>query len=155
LGFAEVLFCRVLIEAKGKFSFEMHGLTIGSEWLSFYIKPADGLQLPEITRLMKQTFSVRFNIVMWRTGHVWGDRYWSEILVGAPPPGAREVDWAWVMEMSKKKIPAAKTYKLSWGCLRLAGGTVKVRFHSKRPPFSPLHPVKARKPTRSAAKPAL
>jgi hypothetical protein len=60
--------------------------------LSFYIKPADGFKLPKIMQWIKQTFSVRFNIVTWRTGHVWGDRYRSEILVGEPPPGAGEVD---------------------------------------------------------------
>jgi hypothetical protein len=52
LGFAVGLFCRVLIEAKGRFPFEMRGLVIGNEWLSFYIKPADGYQLPKITRWM-------------------------------------------------------------------------------------------------------
>jgi hypothetical protein len=49
---AVVLLCRVLIEAKGKFPFELRGLIIGDEWLSFYIKPADGYQSPKITRLM-------------------------------------------------------------------------------------------------------
>jgi hypothetical protein len=72
LGFAVVLFCRVLIEAKGKFPFEMRGLVIGNEWLTFYIKPADGLQLPEITRWMKQTFSCRFNV---KTGRTGGDAF--------------------------------------------------------------------------------
>jgi hypothetical protein len=52
LGFTVVLLCRVLIEVKGKFPFEMRGLIIGNERLSFYIKPADGYQLPEITRWM-------------------------------------------------------------------------------------------------------
>jgi hypothetical protein len=33
---AVMLLCRVLIEAKGKFPFEMRGLVIGNEWLSFY-----------------------------------------------------------------------------------------------------------------------
>jgi hypothetical protein len=32
-----------------------------------------------------------------------------------------EVDWGWVEEMARKEIPAAKTYKLSWGCPRWAG----------------------------------
>jgi hypothetical protein len=36
---------------------------------------------------MKPTFLVRFNEKTGRSGHVWGDRYWSEILVGEPPPG--------------------------------------------------------------------
>jgi REP element-mobilizing transposase RayT len=59
---AVVLLCRVLIEAKGKFPFEMCGLIIGDEWLSFYIKPADGYELPKIMQWMKQTFSCRFNV---------------------------------------------------------------------------------------------
>jgi hypothetical protein len=58
LGFAVGLFCQVLIEAKGKFPLEMCGLVIGNEWLSFYIKPADGLQLPEITRWMMNISSL-------------------------------------------------------------------------------------------------
>jgi hypothetical protein len=41
LGFAVALLCRVLIEARLLFPFEMCGLIIGNEWLSFYIKPAD------------------------------------------------------------------------------------------------------------------
>jgi hypothetical protein len=52
LPWAVVLFCRVLIEEKGRFPFEMRGLAVGNEWLSFYIRPADGYQLPEITRWM-------------------------------------------------------------------------------------------------------
>jgi hypothetical protein len=65
---AEVIFCRVLIEAKKAFRLRERGLVLSGELLSFYIKPADWYQLPEITRWMKQTFSVRFNIVTWRTG---------------------------------------------------------------------------------------
>jgi REP element-mobilizing transposase RayT len=106
LGFAVVLLCRVLIEAKGKFPFEICGLVIGDEWLSFYNQAADGYELPKIMQWMKQTFSCRFNVKTGRSGHVWGDRYWSEILVKEPPPGAEKVDWAWVKEMAKKKIPA-------------------------------------------------
>jgi hypothetical protein len=53
--------------------------------VSFFIKPADGLQLPEIMKWIKQTFAVRFNWDDGRTGHIWGDRYSSEILPGEPP----------------------------------------------------------------------
>jgi hypothetical protein len=46
---------------------------------------------------------------------------------------------AWVVEMSKTKIPAAKTYELAWVSPRRAGGTVKVRFSFKtaRAPANP------------------
>jgi hypothetical protein len=64
------------------------------EWLSFYIRLADGLQLPAIMQWLKQTFSVRFNRSVGRTGHIWGDRYWSRVLEEGPPHGVGEVDWA-------------------------------------------------------------
>jgi hypothetical protein len=64
------------------------------ERLSFYIKPADGLQLPAIMQWVKQTFAVRFNRRGERSRHVWGDRYWSRVVEGEPPEEAGEVDWA-------------------------------------------------------------
>jgi hypothetical protein len=53
--------------------------------VSFCIKPADGLQLPEIMQWLKQTFAVRYNVMKHLDGHLWGDRYWSKVLVGEPP----------------------------------------------------------------------
>jgi hypothetical protein len=54
LEFAAVLLYRVLCEATGRFAFEMRGLATGDEGLSFYIKPADGFQLPRIMQWVKQ-----------------------------------------------------------------------------------------------------
>jgi hypothetical protein len=34
---------------------------------------------------MKQVFAQRYNVAAGRTGHIWGDRYWSQILEGEPP----------------------------------------------------------------------
>jgi hypothetical protein len=34
---------------------------------------------------IKQTFAQRYNALTGRTGHIWGDRYWSAILEGEPP----------------------------------------------------------------------
>jgi hypothetical protein len=36
---------------------------------------------------LKQTFAERYNRETGRTGHIWGDRYWSRIVVGEPPEG--------------------------------------------------------------------
>jgi hypothetical protein len=36
---------------------------------------------------LKQTFTQRYNRATGRTGHIWGDRYWSRILEGEPPEG--------------------------------------------------------------------
>jgi hypothetical protein len=136
LGWAVVLLYRVLREAKKRFGFEIRGFRLDGKWLTFYIKPADGLKLPKIMQWIKQTFSVRFNVRTGRTGHVWGDRYWSEILEGEPPVDTKEVDWAVVDAEADKEIPAAITYSLSWDSPRLAGMTEKLRFSFKTVPVS-------------------
>jgi hypothetical protein len=82
---ALALFRRVLDDTRARFAFEMTGLRLAGDRLTFYIKPADGLGLPAILKWMKQTFAVRYNRLTGRTGHVWGDRYWSVILEGEPP----------------------------------------------------------------------
>jgi hypothetical protein len=35
-------------------------------------------------------FAVKFNQVDGRSGHIWGDRYWSRILPGEPPEESAE-----------------------------------------------------------------
>jgi hypothetical protein len=81
---ARALFDRVLTEAKSRFVFEIRGLHLADDLLTFYIRPADGFELPWILKWIKQTFAVRYNLFAGRTGHIWGDRYWSLILDGEP-----------------------------------------------------------------------
>jgi hypothetical protein len=81
-------FEQVLNEAHLIFAFELRGLRFSGAQVRFFMKPADGLALPEIIKWIKQTFAVRFNGDDGRTGHIWGDRYGSEILPGEPPPEA-------------------------------------------------------------------
>jgi hypothetical protein len=81
------LFAGVLDEATHRFVFEIRGLHLAGDLLSFYIKPADGFELPWILKWIKQTFAVRYNRLAGRTGHIWGDRYWSLILEGEPAEG--------------------------------------------------------------------
>jgi hypothetical protein len=80
----------VLNDTGKRFVFEMTGLRLEADWLTFYIKPADGLSLPDILKWMKPTFAVRYNRLTGRIGHIWGDRYWSMILEGEPPEEAGE-----------------------------------------------------------------
>ncbi|MDR1107781.1 MAG: hypothetical protein LBL19_01975 [Spirochaetaceae bacterium] len=87
---ALALFRRVLDDTRERFVFEMTGFYLAGDRLTFYIKPADGLGLPDILKWMKQTFAVRYNRLTGRTGHIWGDRYWSAILEGEPP---EVVEW--------------------------------------------------------------
>jgi REP element-mobilizing transposase RayT len=79
------LFNRVLREAGKRFAIEVRHLVIEADRVSFYIKPANGLQLPEIMQWIKQTYACRYNAMKRLDGHVWGDRYWSKVLEGEPP----------------------------------------------------------------------
>jgi hypothetical protein len=83
-GRALSLFDRVFDEATHRFVFEIRGLHLADDLLTFYIKPADGFELPDILKWIKQTFAVRYNRLAGWTGHIWGDRYWSLILEGEP-----------------------------------------------------------------------
>ncbi|MDR1468065.1 MAG: hypothetical protein LBT00_02090 [Spirochaetaceae bacterium] len=134
LAWAVTLFYRVLIETKAKFGFEMRGLVLNEAWLSFYIKPVNGLELPKIMQWLKQTFSLRFNIRTGRKAHLWGERYWSEILAGEPPPEAGEVDWDAVVAEAKTPIPEVMAYALSWDSLRTGVWEAKTSFSPKNQP---------------------
>jgi hypothetical protein len=46
-------------EATGFYAFEIRGLRFDRAKVSFYIKPANGLQLPDIMKWIKETFGVR------------------------------------------------------------------------------------------------
>jgi REP element-mobilizing transposase RayT len=81
---ALALFARVFHETRLRFVFEVRGLHLEDDWLTFYIKPEDGFELPEIMKWMKQVFAQRYNAMTGRIGHIWGDRYWSRILEGEP-----------------------------------------------------------------------
>jgi REP element-mobilizing transposase RayT len=100
-------FKRVLDEARKIYVFELRGLRFCGPWVSFYIKPADGFELPEIMQWIKQTYACRYNVHDGRTGHIWGDRYWSKIVEG-PPKGAKEYVFAPVVcETASRRVRRA------------------------------------------------
>jgi hypothetical protein len=105
---ALALFSRVLDEAGRRFVFEIQGLHLADDLLAFYIKPEDGLSLPDILKWVKQTFAVRYNVMTGRSGHIWGDRYWSLILEGEPPEEAREREAANEVGVAKPKVAKSK-----------------------------------------------
>jgi hypothetical protein len=86
-GRAPALFDRVFRETESRFVFAVRGLSLAGDRLAFYIRPADGFELPAIMKWLKQTFAQRYNRDNGRTGHLWGDRYRSRILEGEPPDG--------------------------------------------------------------------
>jgi REP element-mobilizing transposase RayT len=87
---ALALFAEVYGETERRFAFEIRALCLEDDWLSFYIKPADALQLPAIMKWLKQVFAQRYNRQEGRIGHIWGDRYWSRIVEDAEAEGAGE-----------------------------------------------------------------
>jgi hypothetical protein len=106
------LFRQGLYEVRQIYGFELSGLRFSGPQVSFYIKPGDGFQLPEILQWVKQTFAMRFNVLDGRTGHIWGDRYWSLILTGEPPEDAEEYVFVPVVCVERK------------GWRRIAAGSV-------------------------------
>jgi hypothetical protein len=111
----------------------MRGLVFDEAWLSFYIKPENGLELPKIMQWVKQTFSFRFNVRTRRSGHLWGTRYESRIVEEGPPSDAGEVHWGMVRAEAAKKIPVGKTYTLTWVSLRLPEMRLTTRISLKDP----------------------
>jgi hypothetical protein len=74
----------VFRQTKLRFVFSICGLHLEDDRLRFYIKPENGLELPDIMKWMKQVFAQRFNAASGRIGHIWGDRSWSRIVEGEP-----------------------------------------------------------------------
>jgi REP element-mobilizing transposase RayT len=135
---AQALLLRVLREVKKLFPFGMRGFTLERDMLSFYIKPVDGFQLPAIMQWLKQTFAVRFNRRDGRTGHLWGDRYWSRVLEGEPPEWAGVVDWK-AVEAAAEAPAAARRRRPN----RVCPLSVK---KAAKPEFSPKIPLHAASP---------
>jgi REP element-mobilizing transposase RayT len=81
---ALAIFAKVFRETGLRFVFKIRGLRLEDDLLRFYIKPENGLELPAIMKWMKQVFAQRYNRAAGRTGHIWGDRYWSRIVEGEP-----------------------------------------------------------------------
>jgi REP element-mobilizing transposase RayT len=81
---ALAIFTKVFKETMLRFVFRIRKLRLEDDWLTFYIKPEDGFELPDIMKWMKQVFAQRYNAAAGRIGHIWGDRYWSRIVEGEP-----------------------------------------------------------------------
>jgi REP element-mobilizing transposase RayT len=81
---ALAIFAKVFRQTMLRFVFTIRDLRLEDDWLKFYIRPDDGLELPDIMKWMKQVFAQRYNAAEGRIGHIWGDRYWSRIVEGEP-----------------------------------------------------------------------
>jgi REP element-mobilizing transposase RayT len=91
---ALAIFAGVFRETGLRFGFAVCCLSLEDDWLRFYIRPVDGLELPEIMQWLKQVFAQRVNQAEGRIGHIWGDRYWSRIVDEVPPGEGGEEETA-------------------------------------------------------------
>jgi hypothetical protein len=81
---ALTIFARVFHETGLRFAFTVCGLRLEGDLMTFYIKPEDGLKLPEIMKWMKQVFAQKYNRDAGRMGHIWGTRNGTRKRVDAP-----------------------------------------------------------------------
>jgi hypothetical protein len=120
---ALAVFDGVFRETMLRFVFEVRRLHIEGDLLRFYIRPEEGLELPLIMKWMKQTFAQRYNREAGRTGHIWGDRYWSRIVEGEMGEGG-------------EAETAAPAGALDYGVRPLKGKT------GEPPVFRPISPIR-------------
>jgi hypothetical protein len=82
---------------------------------------------------MKQSFAQRYNREAGRTGHIWGDRYWSRIVEGEMGEGGDVAE------------AAALAGALDYGVRPLKGKTGAASvFHANSPIRPPPLPAKRR-----------
>ncbi|MDR2807414.1 MAG: transposase [Spirochaetaceae bacterium] len=76
------LFLAIVEEAltvKG-FKFKLWNFCIMSNHFHFLITPAEGQSLSEILKWIKMVFAIRWNKMNHKTGHFWGDRFYSRVI---------------------------------------------------------------------------
>ena len=87
----------------------------------------------DAAQTLEQWFSLEFNSMTGRKGHLWGEASQrlatgSEILEGEPPVDAAEADWAAIDKSANTPIPRAMAYTLTWDSLRSPGMTITTSF---------------------------
>jgi putative transposase len=76
------LFLGVLKEAKDKYSFSIATFCILGNHFHLFIQPGKGENLSRIMQWVLSVFAMRYNKKMGYTGHVWGERFFSQIIDG-------------------------------------------------------------------------
>ena len=74
------LFQNVITRAKTKYSFRIENFCIMGNHFHFIIQPGPGESLSRIMQWILSRFATAFNKASGYTGHVWGERFFSQIL---------------------------------------------------------------------------
>jgi putative transposase len=77
-----MLFLSFVEKAKRKFHFRLWDFCIMGNHIHFLIKPGKEGDLSEIMQWIKCNFAKAWNKKQGRTGHVWGERFYSRIIDG-------------------------------------------------------------------------
>jgi putative transposase len=75
------LFLSVVKRAKGKYDFRLENFCVMGNHFHFVIQPGRGENLSAIMRWILSVFAITYNKIMCVTGHVWGSRFFSRIIV--------------------------------------------------------------------------
>lgn len=74
------LFQSILRRAKERFTFKIENLIIMNNHYHIMICPGKGESLPKIMQWIMSMFARAYNKQTGRTGHFWGERYFSRII---------------------------------------------------------------------------
>jgi hypothetical protein len=73
---------QVIVEAHTRYKFDLWDITIDDRYFTCCIKPAFGQSLSRILQWVKSVVARRWNKLRGMHGHLWGARFFSEILEG-------------------------------------------------------------------------
>jgi hypothetical protein len=73
---------QVVDEAHKRYKFALWDIAIDDSYFTCYIKPAFGQSLSRILQWVKSVVARRWNKLRGMHGHLWGARFYSEILEG-------------------------------------------------------------------------
>lgn len=76
------LFMETLKRAKGKFNFTIKNFCIMGNHINLLIKPGPGVSLSKIMQWLLGVFAQLWNRKHRLSGHLWGDRFFSKIILG-------------------------------------------------------------------------
>lgn len=78
---AKVLFEEVLLRARQRFTFKIDNFVIMDNHFHMIIKPGEHENLSRIMQWILSVYAMSYNRLTGRSGHFWGDRFFSRILV--------------------------------------------------------------------------
>ena len=76
------LYLDIIEKAKEKYPFELNNFCVMDNHIHLVIKPLRDASLSKIMQWISSVFAKRWNKLNHRSGHVWGERFFSRIIVG-------------------------------------------------------------------------